>query len=120
MSLNAEGIIVTCIDFRLQKDINEWIVKTFEEDKYNRVALAGGIKDLDQILGQIELVVKLHKIKGVILVNHEDCGAYGKEGTPLKHAMDLQAAKHKIKQLYPDLKVQCYYQRLDGTFESIS
>lgn len=98
--------------------IRDWVEKN-GNFTYDRVTLAGGVFDLYAILKQIEISVKLHKIKKIVLINHEDCGAYGKEGTPQRHAEDLKNAKSKIKQLYPDIEVETYYLHLDGTFEQV-
>lgn len=118
----AEAIIVTCIDFRLQENINNWISQNFQPKTFDRVALGGGVKNLETILEQIDIAVRLHHIKKVVLINHEDCGAYGVEGTPEKHTEDLRNAKIKVKveKKYPGLEVDTYYLHLDGTFESIN
>lgn len=116
-SHNAEAIIVTCIDFRLQEAINTWIAQNFAPKTFDRVALGGGVKNLEVILTQIDIAVRLHHIKKVVLVNHEDCGAYGSESTPEKHAEDLGVAKAKVQEKYPDLVVETYYLRLNGTFD---
>ena len=81
--------------------------------------MAGGMNNLEIILGQIDISVKLHHIQKVVLINHEDCGAYGEAGTSQKHSEDLKTAKAKIKAIYPDLEVETYYLHLDGTFEQI-
>lgn len=116
----AEALVVTCIDFRIQEYINNWISQNFNPKTFDRVALAGGVKNLDTILGQIDIAVELHHIKKVVLINHEDCGAYGDASTPERHAADLKNAKITIKEKYPDLDVVTYYLNLDGTFESIN
>lgn len=113
----AQAIIVTCIDFRLQEAINQWLAHHFSPRTFDRVALGGGVKDLPIIMGQIEIAVKLHRIKRVVLVNHEDCGAYGEEGSPEKHTQDLKEAREKILAKYADLVVETYYLKLDGTFK---
>ncbi len=116
---NCEAIIITCIDYRLQDFINEWINTRFNGNPYDRVALGGGIFDIFYILRQIEISVKLHHVKKVILINHEDCGAYGKAGTYEKHLEDLAAAEKKIEALF-GLDVETYYLHLDGVFEEVS
>lgn len=113
----ADAVVVTCIDFRLQEAINKWISEHFPPKTFDRVALGGGVKNLEIILGQIDIAARLHHIKKVVLINHEDCGAYGEESTPEKHAEDLKAAKAKVKELYPDLEVETYYLHLDGLFD---
>lgn len=120
MDHKAESIIVTCIDFRLQEAINNWISKNFAPKTFDRVALAGGAKNLDTILGQIDIAVRLHHIKKIVLINHEDCGVYGEAGMPARHTQDLKEAKAKVRETYPDLQVETYYLHLDGTFEPIS
>ena len=125
-SHKAEVIVVTCIDFRLQEAINNWISQNFPPKTFDRVALAGGVKNLESILGQIDIAVRLHHIKKVVLVNHEDCGAYGQENFPetqaehIKHSKDLKNAKAKVKEIHPDLDVETHYLHLNGTFEPIS
>ena len=80
------------------------------------MAVAGGVKNLAFILDQIELSVKLHGICEVYLINHEDCGAYGAEGTFEKHKKDLLFAKRIIGEKYPKLKIFPLYLKLDGEF----
>ena len=115
----AQALIATCIDFRFQEEIDAWIDKNFKPDTYDRVSMAGCVIDLEDILEQVKVARDLHHIEKVVLINHEDCGAYGEEGTPKKHAEDLKAAKEKINALYSDLEVETYYLHLDGEFEII-
>ena len=108
------------MDYRTQEHLNKWLEEDFPAQSYDRVAIAGGVYDLDYVIGQVGLAIKLHKITRVVLVNHEDCGAYGAAGTYERHKMDLEEAKRKIKILFPDLDVETYYLHLDGIFEKIS
>ena len=68
---------------------------------------------------QIKISKRLHDIKEVILINHEDCGGYGQEGTHEKQSHDLIEATDKIKTEFPDLQVQTFYLHLNGTFEKL-
>lgn len=108
----CEAVIVTCIDFRFQEYINNWISENFQPKTYDRVAIAGGVFDFNCVLKQVEISKRLHRIKKVVLINHEDCGAYGETGTAEKHADDLKNAASKIKNQYPDLEVATYYLHL--------
>ena len=71
MDHKAEAVVVTCIDFRLQEIINKWISKYLQPKTYDRVAWAGGVKNLDQILEQVEISQRLHHIKKVVLIRPE-------------------------------------------------
>jgi carbonic anhydrase len=117
---HCSAAIATCIDFRFQPFINQWVGQNFEPRTYDRIAWAGGIKDQEGILKQVEISHRLHHIHQVILVNHEDCGAYGEEGNHERHCHDLTEIKEKIQEEFPDLEVDLYYLHLDGTFEKVS
>lgn len=116
----CEAAIVTCIDFRLQPYINQWIGANVQPKTYDRIAWAGGIKDQEGVLKQLEISHRLHHIKKVVLINHEDCGAYGEEGNFERHSHDLKEMKEKIQAQFPDIEVDLYYLHLDGTFEKIT
>ncbi len=115
----CEAVVVTCIDFRFQDLIDEWIKQKFGTKNHDRVAFAGGVKELEIVLNQVDLSKKLHDIKMGVFINHEECGAYGAEGTPEKHAQDLKNAASKVKEKYPEVKVEAYYLKKSGTFEKI-
>ena len=83
------------------------------------MAIAGGVKNLPFILDQVELSHKLHKIADVYLINHEDCGAYGEEGSFAKHKKDLLFAKRIIKEKFPKLNIIPLYLKLNGEFVKV-
>ncbi len=117
---NAEGIVITCIDFRFQEYIHKWLIENFQPGTYDRGAFAGAAKNLDTILSQVEVSVKLHNIKKAVIINHEDCGAYGSEGTINHHIRDLKEVQTKVKEKFPALQVATYYLHLDGSSELVN
>lgn len=117
---SCEAIVITCIDFRFQKYINNWLSKNFKPGTFDRGAFAGSAKSLETVLSQVDVAASLHHIKKAVIINHEDCGAYGEEGDFSTHVNDLKKAKNEILKKHPDLDVQMYYLHLDGTFEQIS
>lgn len=112
---SCSTLAATCIDFRIQRFVEEWARKHLGKDHYDRVALAGGVKNRDVILGQVDISVRLHGIKNVVLMNHEDCGAYGSEGTEKKHRADLRATRLVLAAAHPTLDIETYYVKLDGS-----
>lgn len=116
----CKAIVITCIDYRFQEYIHNWLSRNFEAKTYDRGAFAGAARSLETILSQIEVAYRLHHIKKAVLINHEDCGAYGSKGHVNHHVRDLRQAAKTIKERFPNLKVETYYLRLDGTFEPIS
>jgi carbonic anhydrase len=120
MSHTCDAAVICCIDFRFQKYIRNWTDENLKDKTFDLVGFAGATKDLETVMKQIDISVRLHEIKEVILIHHEECGAYGAESTPERHIEDLQKAKAEILAKYPNLIVSLYYLRLDGSFESIS
>jgi len=116
----CEAAVVACIDFRFQKYIRSWLDKNLKGKKYDYIGYAGATRDLEVILKQIEISKKLHQIKKVILIHHEECGAYGKEDSFARHLQDLKKARNKILSLFPDLKINLYYLHLDGIFKKVN
>jgi carbonic anhydrase len=120
MPLQCETLVVHCIDYRLQGFLNKWVANNLPVRGYDRVAIAGGVNDVYYVIRQVDVAVRLHEIKKVILINHEDCGAYGEAGNFERHKTDLNEARRKITALFPDLGVETYYLHLDGKFERMS
>jgi carbonic anhydrase len=116
----CEAVVIHCIDFRLQHFLNAWLEKELGARNYDRISWAGGVKELVYLQPQIDISRRLHKVKKAILINHEDCGAYGTDGTKERHINDLSYAGRMIKVQYPDVEVRKYYLHLDGTFEPVN
>ena len=118
--LICDALVVHCMDYRLQKFLNPWILQRFGADNFDIISLAGGVHDYEMVLKYVQLAVQVHSIKQVVLINHEDCRAYGRDGTYKRHKHDLMDAEQKIEVLFSDLEVETFYLHLDGTFELIS
>lgn len=115
----TESIVVHCIDFRLQKHLDSWLKETVGIGNFDRVSLAGGVLDFEYVLGQIEISEKLHQIKRVILINHQDCGAYQNHGKDEQAKKDLIAARKRLIEKTDQLEIETYFLHLDGTFEEV-
>jgi hypothetical protein len=107
------------MDYRLQKFLHPWIVSRFGADNFDVISLAGGVHDYEMVLKYVQLAALIHSINKVALVNHEDCRAYGRDGTYARHKHDLRDTKEKIEALFPGLDVELFYLHLDGEFEPI-
>ena len=116
---HCDAAVVCCIDFRFQKFIRSWLDQNMKGKTYDLVGFAGATKNLEAIMQQIKISKKLHCINQVILVHHEDCGAYGNQSTSRHHIKDLKRAKKRILADFPDLKVDLYYLHLNGKFDKI-
>jgi hypothetical protein len=113
----CEAVVVHCFDFRLQHFLNDWLTKRFGIRNYDRISLPGGVREFAYVQPQIRLSSRLHNVKKAILINHEDCLAYGPAGTKERHISDLTYAEYAIQHL--QLDVEKYYLHLNGEFERI-
>lgn len=118
--IHCDALVVHCMDYRLQKFLQPWITVRFGYDNFDIISLAGGVHDYEMVLKYVQLAVQIHTIETVCLINHEDCRAYGRDGTYKRHKHDLLDAQAKIKALFPKLNVETFYLHLDGEFEVIS
>jgi carbonic anhydrase len=119
MAHTCNALVVCCIDFRFQTYIRNFTDTQLAGKTFDLVAYAGSTKDLETIMKQIDISVRLHAITQIVLIHHEECGAYGAESTPEKHAADLKKAKEQILVKYPNLEVDLYYAKLNGDFENV-
>jgi carbonic anhydrase len=117
--IHCDALVVHCMDYRLQKFLQPWITVRFGVDNFDIISLAGGVHDYEMVLKYVQLAVQIHSIETVCLINHEDCRAYGRDGTYKRHKQDLLDTRVKILAFFPHLKVETFYLRLDGIFEPI-
>jgi carbonic anhydrase len=128
----CRACIVWCIDFRLHDHLSRFVVdKGLDKDGTDIVRVAGVVKNLtrpkqtyarDFVMDQLEASHRLHDVREIYLVNHEDCGAYGLQNIDKEsmiHKKDLQQARAFLKGRFPDVKIFAFYQRLDGAVEEI-
>jgi len=133
MSHNCQAIAFACMDFRLHAKLHEKLNQDYGPTGYDLVHIAGGggafLADdaASLMMKQVDLSVKLHQSSEVVMINHEDCGAYGGQATftdanaeHARHDSDLEKAAALIAERHPDLTIKRLYQHLDGTFEDLS
>lgn len=120
------------MDFRLHCDLHQRANEKFGPTGYDLIHVAGGGRSfLDDdaapyMLRQVGLAAKLHGTTEIVLVNHEDCGAYGgkvafanDDEEQQRHRADLRRAADIIHARYPDLKITRTFQFLNGSIVEI-
>ncbi|MFC1612473.1 carbonic anhydrase [Patescibacteria group bacterium] len=119
MSHTCHNLLIHCMDFRLQADIQNWAKEQGIEGDFDRVSVAGAgaailAEDSRAYLEKhAELSQKLHSAKRVIIMNHTDCGAYGGHSAfqgeneeEQKHVSDMKKAAALIQTRWPELEIQ--------------
>lgn len=106
----CKAVVVHCMDFRFQKALHRFFEEQYSEG-YDNIIAAGGVKDmLDNkensfVLGQIRLSLQLHEPREIVLVQHEDCGAYG--GSAALGEQEMEFQKNQLKETEDFLVTQC-------------
>jgi len=118
----AEAVVVTCMDFRFCDQLRSAIKEAFNISAYDTIRLAGGAKNLSSpdadyrrevVLSDIATACKLHDVKLVMLLNHEQCGAYAQAGHQFVdaqaesdfHAGELGKARTVVSESFPTTAV---------------
>ena len=82
-------LLLTCMDFRFFQLIAKVMKRAGLEGRYDHVILAGAALGAvvrgkkywhKTFFDHLALAEKLHNIKGVIVLEHRDCGAYSPKG----------------------------------------
>ena len=117
-------LIFRCMDSRINPVKLSALLKNegYEEGSYDLVSAAGAGKDLldptsnSFLLKQIELSKKLHNIQEVVVLLHDNCGAYGIEDPKEEEQvqkLDLASIRNLMIEKFPDLAFTGYI--LKGT-----
>jgi len=75
--IQAKAFVATCMDLRFQKAIDKWLKENNLYGKHDRVAFAGAGGNLELLMSQVKLSIKLHNTKEIYIFNHQNCGYYG-------------------------------------------
>lgn len=121
---NCKGFIVHCIDFRFRKMLSEYLFSRFS-NSYDLVSIAGGVKNSQFVLEQIKISNALHAPETIVLIQHEDCGAYGGSNAFGNFEKELEVQKIELAKAEALLKqqfsqqVEKYFIRLSGEMSAL-
>lgn len=128
---SCEAVVLCCIDFRFWRETLEFAEKELGLKDFDFPSLPGAAKAInegsDLALGCVKVPCDLHHAKKIVIVNHSDCGAYGgsskfngdSEAEQKFHEEELQKAKAKILEIYPEKEVILVYAKLVDEGENI-
>jgi len=124
---NCEAVVLTCIDFRFWRETLEFVEKELGLADFDFPSLPGSAKAVNECVSGEDLAIScigvpidLHHAQTVVIVNHQDCGAYGgskkfdgdANAEQVFHEKELKKAKAIILEKYPDKEVMLVYARL--------
>lgn len=129
---NCDAVVLSCIDFRFWRETVEFVEQELNIKSFDFPSLPGAAKainecvDGDISMSCIGVPCDLHHVKKIVIVNHQDCGAYGgsskfqnDEEEQKFHEEELKKAKNKLLDKYPDKEYILVYAKLADNGENI-
>lgn len=132
----AEGMVLGCIDPRLQDPVYQYMKQRRLVGRYSQFVMAGAavgvvapnFKDWQKAFwDNLGVTVELHRIKRVIAINHRDCGAaaiaYGEAAVGKRdaetetHRNALAEFRKQVGERHPSLEVETGLMSIDGWME---
>jgi carbonic anhydrase len=139
LSGHTDILLLSCMDYRLVNETESYMTNRGLRDKYDHVILAGASLGAttdkyppwnQTFWDHLDVAIKLHNIKKVVVLDHRDCGAYkvilGEDFSkdPIKeksvHTDRLSALASMIKAKHPNLEIELLLMDLSGNVETIS
>ncbi len=135
MSKKFEVMVLSCIDPRFQSIVYNYLKKKNLKGKYSSFTVAGsaiGVTEMKfkkwhkTFWENLDISIKLHKIKKLIVVNHRDCGAAKilnkkKDFNDLIetkiHEDSFNKIKKTFKKKYPNLRIETILMSLSKKVE---
>ena len=128
-------MVLSCIDPRFQSIIFSHLKKKKLQGKYSSFTIAGSAIGVTAVKfkkwhstfwDNIDISIKIHKIKKLIVMNHRDCGAakilngernFNKFNESKIHEASFIKMKKIFKKKYPKLSIEFYLVSLNGKLE---
>lgn len=116
----CDYLVFRCMDFRIKPGALSRLLGDagVSEGDYDLVSCAGSAKDLlgqagerDFLLKQIALSQELHQTKNIVVIYHDNCGAYGIADVAQEkntQKSDLSKIKALIAGQFPDLQFKAF------------
>jgi hypothetical protein len=134
-----KALVLSCIDYRILEAERYFLSLQNLGGQYDLVALAGSSlalsglphqHDAEAFWDQLDISSRLHQIKKVMILDHEDCSVYQYKIDPnLANSPELELTTHTeylsraywaIRERYPDLNIELYFVKLNTEVKQIS
>ena len=122
----ADACVISCYDARFDLVLRKFL-KRRGLQLVDHLKIAGSVKglaspeheaDREFMLRMIRISKNLHRPELVVMVGHNDCGAYGAARAEVI-AADLRLAAKILRDAEPSLSVECYFADFDGMYRVI-
>ncbi len=133
-----KALVLSCIDYRVLEAERYFLSLQNLGNLYDLTALAGSSLALSGVphqsdamafWDQLDISYRLHHIKKVIVLDHQDCAAFAYKINPQlsddpqlelqTHQESMSRAYWAIRDKYPDLNIELYFVSLNAEVKSI-
>ncbi|WP_310488943.1 carbonic anhydrase [Chamaesiphon sp. VAR_69_metabat_338] len=134
-----KALVLSCIDYRILEAERYFLSLQNLGGQYDFTALAGASLalsgmphqyDAEAFWDQLDISYRLHQIKKVLILDHQDCAVYKYKIDPsltdnptlelTTHTEYLSRAYWAIRDRYPDLNIELYFVNLNTEVKQIS
>jgi hypothetical protein len=135
---SPKALVLSCIDYRILEAERYFLSLQNLGNLYDLTALAGSSLALSGVphqsdamafWDQLDISYRLHHIKKVIIIDHQDCAAFAYKIDPQlatdpvleikTHQESLSRAHWAIRDKYPDLNIELYFVNLNAEVQPI-
>lgn len=119
------GLVLECIDYRFIEKNHKFLKDNFKNTFFDHFSLAGSSLGFNTnknwrktCIDNINLAIKLHHIKKIVILEHEDCKTYDETYNDFKNNIDEKKEYHIsnikqciriLKRIYPGINISGYY-----------
>jgi carbonic anhydrase len=133
-----KALVLSCIDYRVLEAERYFLSLQNLGNLYDLTALAGASLALSGVphqsdamafWDQLDISYRLHHIKKVIILDHQDCAAFAYKINPQlsddpklelqTHQESMSRAYWAIRDKYPDLNIELYFVSLNAEVKSL-
>lgn len=129
----CEAVVLSCIDFRFWRETVKFVEDELGIKSFDFPSLPGAAKAVNECaeddiaLQCVSVPCGLHHVKKIVIINHQDCGAYGgskefngdQTAEQKFHSAELKKAGEKLASKYPDKQIILIYAKLVDNGEKI-
>lgn len=119
----ADACALTCFDYRFSQAIRKFFRRS-GISAVDHIQIPGSAKvlvapdresDRDFVLSMVRTSIRLHGPERMLILGHNECGAYA-GATPDIIAADVSRAAGVVRAAEPSLSVECYFCDFDGVY----
>jgi carbonic anhydrase len=122
----CDTVLLSCADFRFIEQTDAFVRDHLGIRNYDAVSVPGAChflnddREVDTLIRWLSIPVRLHCIRRLVIINHEDCGAYGgseksggeRESEQRLHEDELRKARTRVLESLQVEEVTLAYARL--------